>query len=198
MSVSIRPAHGSDLPYLYEICLKTGFSGADAEELFDDPHMIGQYYAAPYLFFEPELCFVAEEGSLPRGYILCASDTARFIPWFEGEWLPPLRKRYAEDYPARSDFERQILATIRRPLEPDPFAAEYPAHLHIDLLPVLQGKGCGRALVDTLVAALRARGVPGLHLGVGAANVNAIAFYRKLGFAVLKEEGWGLVMGMRL
>ena len=30
----------------------------------------------------------------------------------------------------------------------------YPAHLHIDLLPELQGQGMGRRLIDTLRAAL--------------------------------------------
>ena len=43
----------------------------------------------------------------------------------------------------------------------EPYAAEYPAHLHIDLLPELQGQGWGRRLIDTLVAALRERGVRG-------------------------------------
>ena len=49
-------------------------------------------------------------------------------------------------------------------------------------LPVLQGQGTGRRLVETLVAALRERGVRGLHLGADARNVGALAFYDRLGF----------------
>ena len=54
----IRNVEFSDIPYLYEICLKTGASGKDAAGLFYDPYLLGQYYAAPYAFFEKELCFV--------------------------------------------------------------------------------------------------------------------------------------------
>ena len=71
--------------------------------------------------------------------------------------------------------------------------AEYPAHMHIDLLPRLQGQGLGRALIETLADALRERGVPGLHLGVSTENPGAIAFYHRVGFVTLEE----LVLGAR-
>ena len=66
--------------------------------------------------------------------------------------------------------------------------AEYPAHLHIDLLPELQGQGFGRRLIDTLRAALAARGVPAVHLGMDAANTGARAFYDRLGFHELPSS----------
>ena len=203
MPVSIRAAHGSDAPHLYRICLKTGDSGRDAESLFSDPWLIGQYYAAPYLFFQRELCFVAEEDGVPAGYIIGASDTAAFDAWFESEWLPVLRRRYPPNFPAISAKERELVEAVNRVvLPPDPAASPWisrcPAHLHIDLLPVLQGKGCGRALMERFCDALRERGVPGVHLGVDAQNANAIAFYRKLGFSTLREESWGLTMGLDL
>jgi ribosomal protein S18 acetylase RimI-like enzyme len=203
MPVEIRPAHESDIPYLYRICLETGDSGKDATALFGDPYLIGQYYAAPYLFFQKECCFVAELDRVPMGYIIAAADTAAFNAWFDSEWLPILRRRYPPDFPAASPKERELVAAVNRPVAPpdpvvSPWMARYPAHLHIDLLPALQGKGCGRVLMERLWAALRERGVPGVHLGVGAGNQNAIAFYRKLGYAVLREESWGLVMGKEL
>ena len=43
----------------------------------------------------------------------------------------------------------------------EPYAEDYPAHLHIDLLPEVQGQGWGRLLIATLVDALRERGVAG-------------------------------------
>ncbi|MDR2797203.1 MAG: hypothetical protein LBB80_02570 [Treponema sp.] len=61
MAVLVRPACGSDLPYLYEICLKTGDAGNDASGLFYDPLLLGQYYGAPYFFYDPSLCFVAKD-----------------------------------------------------------------------------------------------------------------------------------------
>jgi GNAT superfamily N-acetyltransferase len=58
----------------------------------------------------------------------------------------------------------------------------YPAHLHIALAPQAQGKGAGRALMDTYLEALRAAGVPCVHLIMSAANTGARAFYDRLGF----------------
>jgi ribosomal protein S18 acetylase RimI-like enzyme len=53
----------------------------------------------------------------------------------------------------------------------------------------------GRALINILCEELARRGIPGVQLGVGAQNSGAIAFYQKIGFSVLQEEDWGLVMG---
>ena len=85
-----------------------------------------------------------------------------------------------------------------RSAEPNYIYKEYPAHLHIDLLPQLQGLGCGRKLMEVFFNALRELEVPGLHLGVDSANEGAIKFYEKLGFSVLKEETWGFKLGIKL
>ena len=201
--ITIRRAVLSDIPYLYEICLKTGDEGKDASALFFNPYLIGQYYAAPYLLFPDGICFVAEYQYRPQGYILAVSDTVAFRKWMEEQWLPPLRKRYPKPFPPaliRSEKERQIIELLHNcqfPIEKDarPWLAEYPAHLHIDLLPSLQGKGTGRALMDALFSELERQGVPGLHLGVSASNIGAAAFYRKMGFSILKEHEWGFTMG---
>jgi GNAT superfamily N-acetyltransferase len=122
----------------------------------------------------------------------------------EEQWLPPLRKRYEKPFPSaliRSEKEGKIielLHNVQFPIEKDtPWSADYPAHLHIDLLPSLQGKGMGRTLMDTLFTELERQGVPGIHLGVGASNVGTVAFYRKTGFSVLEEHKWGFTMGKR-
>ena len=63
-----------------------------------------------------------------------------------------------------------------------PALAAYPAHLHIDLLPHVQRSGDGRQLMTAHLAALAARGVPAVHLGMLTANTAARAFYDRLGF----------------
>ena len=98
MAAFIRQAHGSDVPYLYEICLKTGDNSKDATDLFYDPLLMGQYYAAPYFFHDPGLCFVADD-RIPQGYIVAAEDTTVFRQWLATEWLPPLKRRYQDPYP---------------------------------------------------------------------------------------------------
>jgi GNAT superfamily N-acetyltransferase len=201
-NTSIRRAVLPDLPYFYEICLKTGNSGNDASELFYDPFALGQYYAAPYLLYQESVCFVVEQELYPQGYIIAVPDTIAFNRWMEESWLPHLRRRYPKPFPAeriRSQEEGAILSLFHEPLFPlnttQPWLASYPAHLHIDLLPAVQGKGWGRALMDTLCTELCRRSVPGVHLGVGVKNTGAAAFYKKMGFSVLAEETWGFTLG---
>jgi ribosomal protein S18 acetylase RimI-like enzyme len=78
---------------------------------------------------------------------------------------------------------------------------QFPAHLHINLLPSGQGRGVGVRLVETLFDALGAIGVGGVHLGVGRRNVRAIGFYEHLGFRAIADAvdaSDALVMGVRL
>ena len=67
----------------------------------------------------------------------------------------------------------------------DDLAERYPSHLHINLVPRLQGRGIGRRLIATLISALRDHGSRGLHLLVGRANQHAVGFYRHVGFSEL-------------
>jgi ribosomal protein S18 acetylase RimI-like enzyme len=200
---NIRKAEISDLPYIYEICLKTGDAGKDASNLYNDPYLLGHYYAAPYLIYAKSICFVVEYQYRPQGYIIAAKDTADFEKWLEEEWLPPLRNLYKQPYPQeliRSEKEANLIKKIHRktyPIDTDNqnLYKEYPAHLHIDMLTSLQGKGLGRTLTEKLFDELKQQGVPGLHLGVSSENKGAVAFYQKLGFSVLKEHDWGLTLG---
>ncbi|MET0353639.1 MAG: GNAT family N-acetyltransferase, partial [Plantibacter flavus] len=84
---------------------------------------------------------------------------------------------------AASEGERGIVrsATDRGGLAPE-LLAQYPAHLHIDLLPETQGMGVGRRLIDAFCGLLAERGVPGVHLGVGVSNTGAQQFYQRTGF----------------
>ena len=73
-----------------------------------------------------------------------------------------------------------LLYTPEHMLAPE--AADYPAHLHIDLLPEYQGRGFGRILLTTLFAALDKAGAARVHLVMGTANTAARAFYDRMGF----------------
>ena len=118
---------------------------------------------------------------------------------YRAEWLPGLAAKYEHvDPPTSPDEhmrhlgfwpERMLIAEVD----------EYPAHLHIDLLPEAQGGGRGRALVETLADALRAAGIPGLHLSMDPANTGARAFYDRLGFTELPSStSDSPLLGMRL
>lgn len=190
---TLRPARPADQAAAYEICLKTGDSGRDATHLYpDDPAALGHLYVGPYLSLEPNLAFVLEDGAGVCGYLLGALDSARFYARLLAEWLPPLRARHPDPTgdPARWTPRHWLYHEFHHfaPHYPPTFRA-YPSHLHIDLLPRAQGRGLGRQMIGYLLALLTARGSPGAHLGLSAANERAYRFYRRLGFTELERTG---------
>ena len=73
--------------------------------------------------------------------------------------------------------------------------ARWPAHLHIDLLPVARGTGLGASLMQRWLDQLRAAGLPGCHLATLVENARARSFFEKSGF---RDHGAPtLVPGMR-
>jgi ribosomal protein S18 acetylase RimI-like enzyme len=186
----IRPAFAADRAALYEICRLTGDAGEDASARYEDPDLLGEIWVGPYLQLAPDLAFVFADDDGPAGYVLGAADTAAFEAACEETWWPALRERYPEPSCSGDLSPDQRLHRMihHPPRTPDDVLVEYPAHLHIDLHPRAQGQGAGRRLVDTLVPALRRRGVPGVHLGVDARNHRAIGFYTHLGFARLAPD----------
>ena len=195
---SIRPYHTSDLPALYRICLETVFGGAEAVAQYTDPDLLGHFYAAPYAVFEPELCFVLTSDGAPCGYVLGTRDTAAFRAACELEWFGVLRRRYPPSLESDRSRDAAMIRLIHAGHPSGLEFPDYPAHLHIDLLPYAQGGGWGRALMTRFLETLRASGVRGVHLGVGTRNVGAVKFYERMGFYLLSERSGALWYGMNL
>jgi ribosomal protein S18 acetylase RimI-like enzyme len=196
----LRPYRAGDHDAVYDICVRTGAAGEDATHLLRDPTLQGHLYAGPYLALAPELAFVVEDGDGVAGYILGAADTAAFEDRLEREWWPALRRRYPA-YRTDGDavLDDLLVALMHSPARAcADLVAAYPSHLHIDLLPRLQGQGWGRRLIDTMVERLRATGSHGLHLGVATANTKAQAFYRVVGFTELDDDGFTVTFAMPL
>jgi ribosomal protein S18 acetylase RimI-like enzyme len=193
----IERAGIADMAGVYRACLRMGEAGEDATHLYRDPDLLGHVYAGPYVArgVGTQLVVVDETGV--AGYLLSADDTLEFESWAESAWYPPLRARY----PPLTDGSKDaaMIELIHAPERTPPeLAADYPAHLHIDLMPQVRGQGLGRALIEQLLVELRERGIAGVHLGVDVANHNGIAFYEHLGFREVGREPGGLLMGMRL
>jgi len=184
----IRKYAPTDHAAVSRVCLLTGAGGTDATGQFDSDELIPDIWARPYLALEPDWAWVVDEGSGAVGYILCAPNTQSFTESYREHWLPVLAESYEHVEPPSTNDEkmRHLGFWPERMLIPE--VDEYPAHLHIDLLPELQGKGYGRQLIDTLVSSLRAQGIPGLHLSMDPANTGARAFYDRLGFHELPSS----------
>lgn len=180
----IRQFQVGDEGAAYEVCLGTGEDGADASALYDDPALLGEVFVGPYLAFAPELAWVyADDDDRARAYVLGVADTRAFEARLEADWWPSLRARYPLDPAPANPHDREIVALIHAPdRRPDDLVAAYPAHLHIDLLPDVQGGGRGGAMLRTVLDGLRDAGASGVHLGVSRRNAHAIGFYRHFGF----------------
>jgi len=191
----IRDARPGDEPGAYHVCLKTGNYGADGEPFYrEDPDALGRVFVGPYLAFEPELSLILEDDAGVCGYALGALDSRAFYRRYDAEWRP----RLCAQFPMPSGDPRgwtrvqQVYAWYHQPdyFCPEPYA-QFPSHLHIDLLERAQGRGFGRRMMEAVQERLRRRGSPGAHLGVFQANARAMGFYRALGFRELVRVGEG-------
>jgi len=179
----IRPFRPGDEPALSEICLRTADAGADATGVFEDDDIWAAVFVLPYVARHPELAFVVEsDGGTPVGYIVGTPDTRAFEDWFATEWWPRFAQRWPKPETEVTRQDGTLIYAYGRRGGTEPYGDEHPAHLHIDLLPEAQGQGWGRRLIETFTAALRERGVTGLHLVASAENTGALAFYTRLGF----------------
>jgi ribosomal protein S18 acetylase RimI-like enzyme len=193
----IRRAALHDLPGAYRVCIQTGDAGSDATALYRDPDLLGDVFVGPYIVGASELALVVADDEGVAGYCLGARDSRAFEGWAEREWWPALRNAF----PSRpaGDPDADVIALFHDPpIAPADVVDDYPAHLHIDLLQRVRGGGWGRRLIERQLEQLAAAGVEGCHLTVDATNDNAIAFYRHLGWSVLRqgEDAW--YMGIRL
>jgi GNAT superfamily N-acetyltransferase len=198
MEFKIRSYHSSDLVSLYRICLLTADSGKDASHLFSDPDLVGHFYAGPYGVLEPATCFTLTENGEPIGYIIGTPDSNKFYKTCEREWFPVLRERYSMPQPEDQSLDANIIRRIHEGHKPAEELSNYPAHLHIDLLPAAQGKGMGRKLINVFTNKLKELNVPALHLQVGKKNTGAVQFYAKVGFHIIKEYEYSIAYGMNL
>ncbi len=191
-TITIRKVRRSDQKEVSYICHQTFFGGPN----FPDQELVALRWALYYVLYEPENCFVAcDEQDKPIGYILATVNTLKYRENYKQMITPLIRDRMKElkqthlqehamykrsFLPLRADYGPRHMRKI---------AQEYPAHLHIDILPEYQGMGLGSGLIDALLAHLQHIGCQGVHLVVGSDNHRAIAFYKKKGFSIIRSKG---------
>ncbi len=182
----------ADVPGVYRVCFET--AGMDAAA---NPDLVGHVYAGPYVARHPDLSQVVVDDHGVAGYVFGCPDTLAFEAWCDENWWPSLRRQYPVG--SGNTVDAEMIGLLHTPpTTPPAVLDEHPAHLHIDLLPRTQGHGYGRVLIEWLCGELAERGVPGVHLGVGSTNSNAIAFYEHLGFVTLEDDGDTRFMARRL
>lgn len=184
----LRPVRADDLEQIYQISLVTGDAGSDATKLHRDGKLIGHIYSAPYVMLSPETAFVAEDSEGVAGYIVGVFDTVAFEQRLERDWWPALRQAYSDPQgdPESWDADQKRIAAIHHPSSaPAALLEAFPAHIHMNLLPRLQGQGMGTKLLDRWLKNAREAGVEAVHLGANANNYGALRFWGSRGFSRL-------------
>jgi ribosomal protein S18 acetylase RimI-like enzyme len=183
----IRPYRETDHAAVYDVCVRTADAGGDARGKYSTDDLMPDLFAGPYIYLEPEFAFVLDDGNRAVGYVIGTPDTAAFARAYRERWIPRLDGRYPVPPDPPASREEEMIALHYRPERlVRPGLDEYPAHLHIDLLPPFQGAGHGRALMETFYAAAARAGAAGVHVTVATANTRALGFYDRLGFRRLE------------
>lgn len=159
----------------------------------DERHFILTTYCDYFIEQEGRNCFVAvDENDDAIAYIICAENFDNY------------KETFLAEYPVRLDENMRVWDGNAREMSlasfklQEKYKKDFPAHLHIDVLPAHHRKGIGHQLVDALSAHLKAKGIPGVMLTVGGGNLRGQAFYKKYGFEHLETIGDDVAFGLRL
>lgn len=191
--IEIRPYQPRDRDAVVTICHRTGFFGEDAAPYFKDAGLFGLLFTAYYLDYEPEHCFVADDDGTAVGYIIGSTDTITQREAFDRLIVPRIVRHAFTSTLLRHPGDVWFLLglTDHADYEKELFTADlvtnYPAHLHMNILPGYQRRGLGGRLMAQFLGAMDAAGAPGVHLVTSTENRKALPFYQKEGFAVFKE-----------
>ncbi|MGD8192364.1 GNAT family N-acetyltransferase [Brevibacillus ginsengisoli] len=195
--ISIRNYRKTDEEEVLNIGYRTGYMGEDLTEkqIFNDKRLFGYLFCLYYTFYEEENCFVAVDesnGNKVVGYVLGTNDSRRQEIRFAltMAWRIVLRLTLYTIWKHPESFQSVIflLRNIGQNRVPDNLYEQYPAHLHINVLPEYQSFGIGSLLISQFEKHLQGQRVPGVHLRTSNNNQKAIPFYHKKGYSLLYEE----------
>jgi ribosomal protein S18 acetylase RimI-like enzyme len=191
--MNIRPYRPTDRDAVVTICHRTGYFGEDAAPYFKDAELFGLLFTAYYLDHEPEHCFVADDEEKAVGYIIGSTDTGAQREAFDRLIVPRIVRRaftrtlfrhpgdvlFLLGLTDHADYEKELFA--------EDLVTNYPAHLHMNVLPEYQRHGLGGRLMARFIDSIRASGAPGVHLVTSTENKKALPFYRREGFTVYRD-----------
>lgn len=197
--VVLRPYEAEDRGRIRHICFETGYMG-EPEWQWRDRESFADLYTSYYTDAEPESAIVAERAGVVEGYLLGCVDSRR--AWSEASiFVRLLRTRWIALRPSTARFVWRSFADVARdkvrglPLPEAAHDDRWPAHLHIDLLPGIRGRGVGGRLLRAWLDRLDQAGVAGCHVQTLAENARALAAFESVGFERRGEPV--VVPGMR-
>lgn len=182
--LSIRKYKKEDCEAVKYVCLHSTHEEYDEKLSEFILHTFCEYY----LDREPDNCFVLDADGKAAGYVYCAQDYDTYKEIFDEEYLD--RNSHLGDELYQWALDSTILQNKHK--------ADFPAHLHIDILPEYHRQGWGGKLITALTDHLRQKGVKGVMLTTGTDNPNANSFYKKYGFELIEIYDTDVAYGIRL
>ena len=142
-----------------------------------------------YIEVESDNCFVVtDDNDKAVGYIYGVGD----YDYYQEHFSPYI------DKVASLDNRRFLGEALTEMYDHAIYKKDYPAHLHIDILPEYRSKGYGSKLIKAFCDNLKAKGTPGIMLIVGSENEGARRFYERNGFKLLQDVPTGAAYGIKL
>lgn len=195
-NIIIRKYKSSDEKEIVNICHNTGYMGEDLtnNDIFNDVKLFGYLFCFYYIRYETHNCFVAVDKNNNKvvGYILGTLNTKKQESLFKKKMILKIALRSISytiwKHPESIKALLFFIKSLDLKDEPKDLYKNYPAHLHINILPTYQHLGIGTMLISNFEKHVRSNNVVGIHLRTSNKNVKAIPFYGRNGFDVIYEK----------
>jgi len=195
VSIIFRRCEKRDRKGIAKILYLTGFMGEDLtpENCFNDKLLFALINTDGYVRYQTDNGFVAEDTSTNEiiGYIIGADDTRNYekLFFFKMYWRIILRLLFVSWWRYPESFKMIFYWFFTYETKSiEHLYDNYPAHLHINILPGRQRLGVGEKLIKLFLENMASKGVPAVHLGTSNHNRKALPFYKKNGFDVIFER----------
>ncbi len=195
MEVKVRPYHAGDRPAVRAIALATADRGRPGGWLFPHPEVTADLLTRYYTDFEPPASWVAELDGRVVGYVAGSLYPRQHRRVMRRQVIPRavLWSVLRGGLWHRRSWQWAWAATftaLRYGLPPTITEEEYPAHIHVNVLPLAQGRGVGKALAHCFLTHAAEAGCPGVYAKVRGDNQRARRFFAQLGFRPLLRYAW--------
>ena len=185
----IRLYQPSDLSSVRAICCDTADRGNPIDSLFPDREVFADLLMRYYTVYEPHALWVAqEEGGQVVGYLTGCLNNYRYGRLMMWSVIPRTVVKAIRHGALRSlltwRWARAGWSTwLRQKHRAGISLSNYPAHLHVNLLPDFRGQHIGQALVLRFLQQAHEVGVGGVHAAVRGDNLSSCRFFERLGFS---------------
>ena len=186
--ISIRRYQTGDREEVRRISCQTAFLERERKLFFDDDEILADALTLYFTDFEPDSCLVALDGKRVVGYIFGSINVKRMNSIFAKKiLLRSISKALCKGIFLRRGnlkfFIHVTLSFLKGEFFAPDFSGKYPATLHINIDQDYRGHRLGKRLMESYLAYLRGKRVPGVHLGT--MSENAKKFFIKSGLSIL-------------